>query len=458
MKPNPAFLLPALSLLLAACAGDISPEKSPSEEEPETPAEALPGPGGPQVVFSKTEGGLYHASVDASGSDWIYIDLDSQTQVFPASPEASDDWDIAHRGPEIKLNGGVSGTPPGGQAVIVYGDKSAEGSSYPFDSVNAAPTTTAVSYQTDASTSQLGALVALLQLLQSLGLPVTDPTAGVAYAMNTYPDADQEPSTTTGAGDYGWYRNSGLAAGSEISARGNVAYVLRTVECRYYKLRLLGYAEAGGASGHPQYELLEIPGNACGSADSPVAPLGRAQFTASGSTYTVAVDASDEGAWVHLDLVNHTQVAPSNPGNDPLGWDIALKRSDLKLNSGVSGSGSVLLHDGLRDDWNARVQAPAVTDSSYHSDADGALAFVTYPAAERSGDAACGGINGDHGWYYYSGFCNDGNGMHYISPREVVYVLRGRDGQYWKLRMLGYYDGSGSSANPSLEYAPVAAP
>lgn len=458
MKQTPAALLSALSLLLAACAGDLSPEKTQDGEEPETPTEPLPGPGGPQVVFSKTDSGLYRASVDASGSDWIYLDLDSQTQVFPASPEASDEWDLAHRGPEIKLNGGVSGTPPGGQAVIVYGDKSAEGSSYPFDSVSAAPTTTAVSYQTDASTSELGALVALLELLQSLGLPVTDPTAGVAYAMNTYPEADQEPSTATGAGDYGWYRNSGLAAGSEISARGNVAYVLRTVECRYYKLRLLGYTEAGGATGHPQYEFLEIPGNACGGADSPVAPLGRAVFSASGSSYTVAVDASDEEAWVHLDLVNHTQVAPSNPGNDPLGWDLALKRSDLKLNSGVSGSGSVLLHDGLRDDWNARVQAPAVSDSSYHSDTDSGLAFVTYPPAERSGEAACGGINGDHGWYYYSGFCNDGNGMHYISPREVVYVLRGRDGQYWKLRMLGYYDGSGSSAHPSLEYAPVAAP
>lgn len=457
MKQTFAALLSALSLLLAACAGDISPEKTQDGEEPETPAEALPGPGGPQARFSKTDSGLYHASVDASGSDWIYLDLDSQTQVFPASPEASADWDLAHRGAEIKLNGGVSGTPPAGQAVIVYGDKSAEGSSYPFDSVNAAPTTTAVSYQTDASTTELGALAPLLALLQSLGLPVTDPTAGVAYAMNSYPEADQEPNEVTGAGDYGWYRSSGLAGSNSIVARDNVAYVLRSVECRYYKLRMTGF-ELEGAIGHPQYEFVEIPGNACGSADSPVAPLGRAQFSASGSGYTVAVDASDEEAWVHLDLTNHSQVAPSNPGNDPLGWDIALKRSDLKLNGGVSGSGSVLLHDGLRDDWNARVQAPAVTDSSYHSDADGALAFITYPAAERSGDAACGGINGDHGWYYYSGFCNDGNGMHYISPREVVYVLRGRDGQYWKLRMLGYYDGSGSSAHPSLEYAPVAAP
>ena len=54
--------------------------------------------------------------------------------------------------------------------------------------------------------------------------------------------------------------------------------------------------------------------------------------------------------------------------------------------------------------------------------------------------------------------CNDGEGMHHISPRDVVYVLRGRDGNYWKLRMLSYYDEAGTSAQLSFEYAPIAAP
>ena len=48
--------------------------------------------------------------------------------------------------------------------------------------------------------------------------------------------------------------------------------------------------------------------------------------------------------------------------------------------------------------------------------------------------------------------------MHHISPRDVVYVLRGRDGNYWKLRMLSYYDEAGTSAQLSFEYAPIAAP
>lgn len=439
--------LAAASLLLAACAGDISPSKADTPVNP--PTEVLPGPGGAQSTFTKTAAGTYTAAINASGEDWIYLDIDSQTQVFPATPEASDEWDLAHRGAEIKLNGGASGTPPGGQAVLVFGDKGAVGTPYPFETVSAAPPPTAVDYRTDATTSQLPSFPAIPG---APALPLPDPTAGVAYAMLTYPAADQEPNQATGAGDYGWYRNGGLPA-ETITPRGNVGYVLRTVECRYYKLRMTAYA-----AGRPEYEFLEIPGAECRSGGSVVAPLGRATFTASGEGYKVAVDSTDDEAWVHLSFGEHVQVVPATPDNDPQGWDIALRRTDIKINGGVSGSGTVLLNDQLRDDWAARSKAPAVTDSSYHTDETDQLAFITYPARERGGDAACGGINGDFGWYYYSAFCDDGEGIHHISPRAVVYVLRGSDGRYWKLRMLGYYDGAGSSAHPSLEFAPVAAP
>ena len=108
-------LLTALPLLLlAACAGDISPDKDAGGPVDPTPTEELPGPGGAQAVFTKTAAGTYTADIDASGEDWIYIDLATQTQVFPATPETSAEWDLAHKGAEIKLNGGASGTPPSG--------------------------------------------------------------------------------------------------------------------------------------------------------------------------------------------------------------------------------------------------------------------------------------------------------------------------------------------------------
>ena len=447
------ILIALAALGLSACAGELQlPVKSetPDSNNPAAPAPTLPGPGGAQARFASSGAGLYTGQIDATGEDWVYIDLDTQIQVAPTDPARSSDWDIAFKGPEIKLNGGSSGAPPTGRAVKVYGDKVAEGTVYPFVQIIAAPTETAVEYQTDSQTAA-GPLDSPNNPLSTGGVPV--------YAMNTTPAADAEPNILTGAGDYGWYRDAGVAGMNAITARLNVAYVVYSVECRYFKLRMTGYANAAGVAGHPGFEFGEITGPECttdGGSGS-VAPLGRAVFTATSNSQKIAIDATDENAWVHIDLTAARQVVPSNPDQDAAGWDLAFKRTDIKLNGGASGTGTVAIADGLRDDWDSR--SAAYTDPArYHTDAEGALAFITYPAAERTGDAACGGINSDFGWYYYSGFCNDGDGIHRISPREVVYVVQGRDGNYWKLRMLSYYDAAGSSGYPSVEYAPVSRP
>lgn len=449
-----ALAICAAALVLASCAGELQqPVKTgtPAAETPTTPAPVLPGPGGAQSSFASSGGGLYTGKVDATGSDWVYLDLDTQKQVTPADPAKSSDWDIAFKGAQIKLNGGSSGAPPKGRAVKIYGDKSAAGSAYDFAKITAAPTETAVKYQTDSLTAA-GPLDSPNNPASTGGKPV--------YAMNTYPDADSAPNQVTGAGDYGWYRSAGVAGMNAITPRANVAYVVYSVECKYFKLRMTGYANAAGTAGHPAFEFGEITGPACaaaGGASGIVAPLGRAVFTATSNSRKIAIDASDQNAWVHVDLTAAQQVAPADPGNDANGWDIAFKRTDIKVNGGVSGSGVVAIADGLRDGWDAR--AAAYTDTArYHTDAADKLAFVTYPAAERGPEAACGNVNGDFGWYYYSGFCTENGGIHRISPRDVVYVVKGRDGNYWKLRMLGYYNAAGSSANPSVEYAPVTKP
>ena len=428
-------------LAFAGCAGDISPSADAGSPGAD-PEEALPGPGGAQVAFTQHADGYYQATVDASGDDWVYIDVDTQTQVFPEDPAASAAWDIAHRGVNLKLNGGVSGAPPGGVEAAVYADKIAEDEAYPFADIAEAPPPNAVDYVSDADGGLLG------------GNP-SQPLDTTAYAMSTYPEADESPNPLTGAGDNGWYHYSGYLAGSVVSARGNVGYVLRTVDCRYYKLRMTGYADAAGTSGHPQYDLLEIAGTPCTDAGGDVAPLGRASFAATADGMQADVDASDEEAWVYLDLTGAQQVAPAAPANDAIGWDLAIRRTDIKVNGGTSGAGTVAIHDMLRDEWSARDAVPA--DAEWHSDAANALAFVTYPPRETGGECAFD-ADGDYGWYYYSGFCDKGDGLHHISPRDVVYVVRGKDGLYWKLRMLDYYGDAGEAAHPSLEFAPLPAP
>ncbi len=441
------------AVLLTACAGELQlPVKAetPAAETPTTPAPALPGPGGAQSSFATSGSGLYTGKVDATGEGWVYLDLDTQKQVAPTDPAKSSEWDLAFKGAEIKLNGGSSGTPPKGRAVNIYGDKVTDGAAYPFAQISAAPTETAVKYQTDSLSAE-GPLDNDRNPASTGGQPV--------YAMNTHPDADTAPNRITGAGDYGWYRSAGLAGMNVITPRRNVAYVIYSVECKYFKLRMTGYANAAGTAGHPSFEFGEITGPACaaGGVSVSVAPLGRAVFTATSSSQKILIDATDNNAWVHIDLTAAQQVVPGDPNNDPTGWDLAFKRTDIKVNGGVSGSGKVAIADGLRDNWAARTAASTDT-TQYHTDATDKLAFITYPAAERTGDAACGGINSDFGWYYYSAFCDDGEGLHHITPRDVVYVVQGRDGNYWKLRMLDYYDAAGSSAHPSVEYAPVTKP
>ena len=443
------FLLCTTALALSACAGELQLPPKSDTGTPPVAAPTLPGPGGAQSSFAASSDGLYTGSVDATGADWVYLDLDSQTQVTPADPASSSDWDLAFKGAEIKLNGGSSGTPPVGRAVKIYGDKAAEGTVYPFAQITAAPTETAVPYQTDSLTAA-GPLDNERNPLSTGGQPV--------YAMNTYPEADSAPNQITGAGDYGWYRDAGLIGMNAITPRSNVAYMVYSVECKYFKLRMTSYANAAGTAGHPAFEFGEIPGPACAIGGSgSVAPLGRAVFTATSNSQKILIDATDENAWVHIDFTAAQQVAPSNPNNDPNSWDVAFKRTDIKLNGGVSGSGTVAIADGLRDSWDARTAATTDT-AKYHTDATDKLAFITYPAAERTGDATCGNINSDFGWYYYSGFCDEGKGIHHISPRDVVYVVKGRDGNYWKLRMLDYYDAAGSSAHPAVEFAPVTKP
>lgn len=421
----PRSLLVAMALLIGACAEDISPR----DADPNEPAPTLPGPGGAQATFSKHRGGYYQAQIDASGSEWVYLDLATQTQVFPANPAASDEWDIALLGSDVKLNGGASGAPPTGFPVAVYAQKSAAGSDYPFEEVDAAPTGTAVEYLSD----------------QGPLLPGLRPR----LAMTRYPAADEAPNLLTGAGDHGWYNSSGATAGNQITARRNVGYVVRGVACHYFNLRMTGYNAA-----QPTFDLIEIPGPECskpGEGGEP-APLGRAEFSVGETSTTAKVDASSEEQWVYLSLSAAQQVVPGNATNDPSGWDIAWKRSDIKINSGSSGSGAVEIHAGLRDDWDQRTNVPV--DAQWHRDEADALAFVTYPPREVGGECAFN-ADGDYGWYYYSGFCDKGNGNHYISPRDVVYIVRDGRGGLWKLRVLAYYGSAGEAAQPTFEYATV---
>lgn len=409
------------ALLLGGCAADLKPE----DDSPLDTRE-LPGPGGEHAHFSQNQG-YYSARISSADGEWVYLDLDTQQEVYPAAPDNSAEWDIAHNGVEIKINGGVSGSPPQGE-VRVYAHKVAPGVEYPWLALSGAPPAGEVEYRVDESGGLLG--------------------MSAQRVFTTFPEADARGGLLGQEGDHGWYHQSAVVEGGVISPRGNVAYIVRTLECRYVSLRFTDFTDQALS-----YDLRELPGSECASSGGDSAEDGHVQREDSVDGQRLMIDAEDENAWVYVDLGNAQQVQPQDAANDPV-WDLAFRRSDVKMNGGVSGAAQVGLHDMPGADFVALTQPP--DDAEYHQDEPDGLAFVTYPPADNTGDSACGGINGDHGWYYYSGFCNDGDGTHHISPRDVVYVLRDVDGASWKLRFLGYYDDAGNAAQLSVEFAPLA--
>ncbi len=162
--------------------------------------------------------------------------------------------------------------------------------------------------------------------------------------------------------------------------------------------------------------------------------------------FTAEVDATAGGSmkygenpFVYLDLIGRkkvdiTDVQSPNQG----GWDIALKRWQLKINSGDSGNGGVTV--AIVDGKNlADVTKPPA--GTYEADAyfDGKCVFQADPIG------GLGTALSD--WYDYE------SGTSRIIPKKEVIVLKRRDGQgYIKLQILSYYKGS-TSANYSLTWS-----
>lgn len=149
----------------------------------------------------------------------------------------------------------------------------------------------------------------------------------------------------------------------------------------------------------------------------------RVTHTEDGDVTTTQVDATQETAWVYLDLDTRAEVGEGDA------WDLAFQRFAIQLDGEVA-----IVADA---DFGAMVAAPAggwITDAPDGDDED------TEP------DLAFGG------WYAYD------PATHTLTPNPLVYVVRTADEGYFKLEMLDYYDDAGSSGFPTFRWAAVAPP
>lgn len=230
-------------------------------------------------------------------------------------------------------------------------------------------------------------------------------------------DARVDDATRYALGD--WY-DYDLATHTLTPA--DHVYVVRAGDGSHYAVRFLGYY-ADDAAGHPSFQWKPVDG-----------PRGALAHTDHGDgTGSVTVDASDNEAWVYVDLRNLRAVDPVVPEDDR-SWDLAFRRTGLRLNGGASGRGGA---EVVRLDGVPLEEVTEVPDAGWTSDAlddEGAPVYAL----------------GD--WYVYDFV------THRIEPADASWVLRAVDGTHYALRFTGYYDAQGASGHVGFTMAPLAAP
>ncbi len=154
----------------------------------------------------------------------------------------------------------------------------------------------------------------------------------------------------------------------------------------------------------------------------------------------VRLDCKSEARWVHFDLSTGRSFITED--GDAAGsegaWDLAFQRFNIKLNGGVSGEG------GVEVAWMDEVdfaEVAAIADNmvfatdSEDSDGDGISEYVM--------------SIGDNRWYSYNVM------SHVLTPKEIVYLVKGHSGDYFKFAMIEYYDDAGTAGYPKFRWAPL---
>ncbi len=378
------WITTALAVLALACAPSLNTEEDAGTGDASTPRSGGGFPRSSGAFTHEVRGGVITTVADAtSESAWQHLDLDSGL----STPEG---WDLAFLRFRVRTNGGVSG----GGGVLVA---ALEGRA--FDTLARAPE-------------------------EGWTADVPD---GVA-------DDDTEPDNAFNNGTSDWYAYD--IASHELAPR-DVTYVIASTEGRFFKLRFEAYYDDAGSPAVLRFRWAEIDAPASALPDAGPGPSdGGVPHPDAGEaplpTGAIAIDASDATSWVYLDLEDGV-VTPATPETD-LGWDIALRRTEVRTNSGASGAGL----GGAREDASG-LSFEALTEST-------TLGFVTDVVAESRPGAPTTSLNDAlSGWYDYNPVA------HTVVPGDRSYLVRTADGEYAKLRIWRWRDGE-----YALSFAPVA--
>jgi hypothetical protein len=308
-------------------------------------------------------------TVDAS-QGYAYVRLgDPATVVSVSDPRTSSAWDLAFFATSVSVNGGAAG--PGEVSAFC------------------------VCTNQGATTAQLQAMTADNQLGGFDAVSASSAPAASEFVVDALSPAIS-----------GWFTGT---AGSNASVTSTRSWILRkgTTTPLLGKIRIASLENASAANAGTitfEYALQSAPGGAFGAVQ----------------TKTVDIRSGP----VNFDL---TTGAPSTSST----WDVRFEGWSIRLNGGVSGTGSVT----------------ALLDASTpFASIDEALAGTAPPQAFRSD--AFSGIFAAKPWYRYNITGTDNQ----IWPTFDVYLVK-RGSETYKVQITSYYSTSGAPRQISIRYS-----
>ena len=155
-----------------------------------------------------------------------------------------------------------------------------------------------------------------------------------------------------------------------------------------------------------------------------------------GGVFEGVIDATEYQIWTYLSLSQAAEVHPEEPTNSTA-WDLGFERYLIMSNGGVSGTGGVeaVALDG--QDFDSLSAAPTEGYVQDLPDDDDENENPEYALGD---------------WFAYT------TDDHTLMPLDRVYVLRGVDGIYYKLKIEDYYDDAGTPAILTMRWAAIAGP
>lgn len=173
--------------------------------------------------------------------------------------------------------------------------------------------------------------------------------------------------------------------------------------------------------------------------------------TAAGDVHTTLIDASAGGMteahlhpFVYLSLQSGARVDLDDlTAKDDLSWDLAFRRTVIRVNGGDSGSGQGAVAIVAGQTFETLTSAPAASAFASDDFLDEQCTIVRDPV-----NAILTAFDGPTGmWYEYDSSTSK------VTPKPLVYVVRRATGELVKLVIDSYYNKSGLGAHYTIRWS-----